>query len=80
MKINICKAKACSEKFSHYMFTRLKNDKERFNLKNMIIEEVECMWECKKSPNVKIDWKINHYMNPAKLSKMVLNNNKKKKK
>ena len=78
MKINVCTWKTCNDRFSEYILTRLKNDKNRFNLDSLIIEESKCMWDCKKWPNVKIDGKINNYMNPLKVSSMILNNKKKK--
>lgn len=79
MKINVCKWKMCESKFSSYILTRLINDKERFNLDNLIIEETPCIWKCEKWPNIKIDWQLVNYMNPAKASEMVLNTNKKRK-
>ncbi len=79
MKISICTWKTCTDRFSEYIITRLKNDKTRFNLEKVFIEESPCMWKCKEWPNVKIDWNIRHYMNPAKVAEAVLNNNKKKK-
>ncbi|MFK7780608.1 MAG: (2Fe-2S) ferredoxin domain-containing protein [Candidatus Gracilibacteria bacterium] len=79
MKINVCKGKICDGRFSSYILTRLKNDKKRFNLKNLIIEERECMGICDKGPNIEIDGKAINHMNPAKASEIVLKNNKKKK-
>lgn len=79
MKINICTWKKCADKFSSYILTRLQNDKERFNLSNLIIEERGCFGDCDKWPIIEIDWKIMNYMNPAKASELALNNNKKKK-
>lgn len=79
MKISVCKWKMCSDKFSSYILTRIMNDKKRFNLNNLIIEESECLWQCEKWPNVKVDWDIRHYVTPSKASEYVLHNNKKKK-
>jgi hypothetical protein len=33
----------CSERFSEYIITRIKNDETRFNLKDIEIEETPCM-------------------------------------
>lgn len=78
MKIKVCTWKACADKFSSYIITRLKNDKEKFNLENLEIEECMCLWNCKIWPNVMIDKNIKNYMNPAKASELALHNNKKK--
>ena len=79
MKIKVCTGKTWKDRFSDYIITRLKNDKERFNLDNIIIEECLCMWKCKEWPNLTVDWNHHNYMNPAKASSLALNNNKKKK-
>lgn len=71
MKIKICNWKACQERFSSYIKTRLLNDKEKFDLKDLEIEETPCMWNCKKWPNIKIDNELFHYMNPAKASELL---------
>lgn len=80
MKIKVCTWSACKDRFSDYIITRLKNDKERFNLDDLVIEESLCMWECKKWPNIKVDENIHNYINPAKASEFALHTNKKKKK
>lgn len=79
MKINVCKWKSCENRFGWYILTRLLNDKTRFNLKNLIIEETTCMWLCEKWPNISIDWEIKNYMTPVKASELALNFNNKKK-
>ena len=71
---------SCKDRFAEYIITRLKNDKERFNLGNLEIEESLCMWECKKWPNINVDWNIHNYMNPAKSSEFLFWWVKKKKK
>lgn len=78
MKIRVCTWKACSNKFSNYILDRLKNDKQRFNLENLIIEETECVWDCTKWPNIIVDWNLKNYVNPAKASELLFNNKKKK--
>ena len=77
MKVQVCCWKSCKEKFSEYIITRLDNDKEKHDLKNLIIEKWECMWKCEEWPNVRIDWKVENYMWPAKVSDIVFNNIKK---
>ena len=79
MKIKVCTGKTCKDRFSDYIITRLQNDKERFNLDKVTIEECLCTWKCSEWPNVIVDWNPNNYMNPAKASNLALNNNKKKK-
>ncbi len=79
MKIKVCTWKMCSERFSSYIIDRLKNDKDRFNLDTLEIEESLCMWECKKWPNVVIDWEKHNSCSPTKVSdilfKKIKNNN-----
>jgi NADH:ubiquinone oxidoreductase subunit E len=79
MKIKVCTWKTCTERFSEYILTRLKNDKERFNLDKLEIEECMCLWQCSKWPNIVVDWEIQNYMNPAKASEFAFNKNNKKK-
>jgi len=80
MKIKVCMWSACKDRFAEYIITRLKNDKERFNLKELDIEESLCMWACKKWPNISIDRDIKNYINPAKASEFAFWKVKKKKK
>ena len=82
MKIKVCRWKTCKDRFSDYIITRLDNDKEKFTLNKLKTEESLCMWQCKKWPNIDVDWDIKNYMNPAKASEFAFNknNNKKKKK
>jgi len=68
MKIKVCMWKSCKDKFAKYMITRIKNDIEYFDLKNIEIEETPCMGQCKKWPNAKIDNNIINYANWSKLS------------
>jgi NADH:ubiquinone oxidoreductase subunit E len=79
MKIKVCTWKTCMDKFSNYIIDRLNNDKKKFNLNHIDIEESKCMWHCKKWPNIKIDKNIHNYCNPLKASKIILNTKKKKK-
>ena len=87
MKIKICTWKVCNDRFSEYVITRLKNDKQRFNLNKLEIEESMCMWKCDKWPNVQIDKEIINYVTPVKASELAFwkktkkkkNNNKKEK-
>lgn len=79
MKIKVCTWKTCSDRFSQYITTRLQNDKSRFNLDKLEIEECMCLGQCSKWPNIVVEKEIKNYMNPAKASEITLNNNKKKK-
>lgn len=79
MKIKVCKWKTCSDRFSQYITTRLLNDKTRFNLENLELEDCMCLWQCKSWPNIVVEKDIKNYMNPAKASEIALNHNKKKK-
>lgn len=74
MKISVCTWVSCKDRFSEYIITRLKNDKERFNLDTLFIEECLCTWNCKTGPNIKVDGDIRPYMNPAKASVAAMNN------
>lgn len=84
MKISVCTWQSCKGRFSEYIITRLKNDKERFNLDSLVIEENACIWNCHAWPSILVDWDVRPYMNPAKASFIALNNwswwKKKKKK
>lgn len=79
MKIKVCMWKTCSDRFSQYITTRLLNDKTRFNLSNLEVEDCMCLWQCKSGPNIVVDKDIKNYMNPAKASELALKHNKKKK-
>lgn len=72
MKIQVCRGKTCSERFSEYILKRLESDKELFHLDNIIIEACPCTGNCQKWPNIVIDGKIEHGMNPIKASKIVV--------
>lgn len=80
MKIKVCTWSACKDRFSDYIITRLKNDKQRFNLNDLEIEESLCMWQCPKWPNIKVDWEIKNYITPSKASEFLFWWAKKKKK
>lgn len=71
MKIRVCRWKSCSEKFSNYIITRIENDKKRFNLKDIEIEETLCMWKCSEWPNVFIDNEFHNKCNPLKISELI---------
>ena len=76
MKIKVCIGKTCKDRFSKYILTRLKNDKEKFSLKDIEIEECMCLWNCKKWPNIVKNNQIINYANPAKASEILLKNKK----
>ena len=80
IKIQVCMGKTCKSNFAEYITKRLKWDIERLDLKNIEIEETMCMWMCKKGPNVKINDELINYAEPAKVSEIVINWPKKKKK
>lgn len=72
IKIKVCIWKSClNDRFSNYIIDRLKRDNKAFYWDNVIIEEINCMWECKKWPNIKINGKIHNYMDPIKASKIM---------
>ena len=77
VKIKVCMWTTCKWKFSSYMITRIKRDIEKFNLKNVEIEESLCMWMCKKWPNAKVDNDVLNYTNPSKLSEAMFKKLKK---
>jgi NADH:ubiquinone oxidoreductase subunit E len=80
MIIQVCCWKTCKANFSEYITKRIKWDIERLNLKDIKIEETMCMGMCSRWPNVRIDWEIINYAEPAKISDRVVNWPKKKKK
>ncbi|MDD2871408.1 MAG: NAD(P)H-dependent oxidoreductase subunit E [Candidatus Gracilibacteria bacterium] len=79
MKIKVCTGKTCTDRFSQYITTRLLNDKAKFNLEHLEIEDCMCMGHCKSGPNIMVDGNVKNYTNPAKASEHALNHKKKKK-
>ena len=77
MKIRVCMWKYCSDKFSNYIITRLQNDTNRFNLKDVTIEESLCMWKCSEWPNVYFDNEFHTKINPLKASEVLFKKAKK---
>ncbi|QFR39378.1 (2Fe-2S) ferredoxin domain-containing protein [Candidatus Gracilibacteria bacterium 28_42_T64] len=71
MKVQVCCGKTCKSRFSEYIITRLENDKQKFNLDNLEIEESKCMGDCKIGPNIMIAGNKEKGMNPAKVSELV---------
>jgi NADH:ubiquinone oxidoreductase subunit E len=71
MKVQVCKWRTCTERFSEYIATRLENDKKLYNCDSVVIEESKCMGNCKCWPNIKVDWKMESYMTPARASEIV---------
>jgi len=72
VKIKVCTWKTClSDNFSNYIIDRLKRDNKTFYWDNVIIEESNCMWECKKWPNIKINEEIYNYIDPIKASNIM---------
>ena len=71
MKIKICTWNKCLDKFSEYIVKRIKNDKNRFNLNTVEIEEVSCMWNCDNAPVIIIDNEKIEKINPLKASEIL---------
>lgn len=63
---------SCKAKFSTYITQRLKNDIKFHNIKNTEVSETMCMNFCKKAPNIKLNWNIEHYMTPVKASELLM--------
>lgn len=72
MKIQVCTGKACSNRYSEYIKTRLESDKEFYNHKNVVVENCMCTWNCKEWPTVYIDKELHKRVSPALASKLVL--------
>lgn len=77
MKVQVCTERSCKSKFSSYIITRLENDIQKFDLKDLKVQESWCMGNCKKSPNVMFDTERQEYMTPVKASKKALDSIKK---
>jgi NADH:ubiquinone oxidoreductase subunit E len=69
MKIRICCWQKCKNNFSQFIKERLENDIERFELKDVQIEEANCFWNCKRWPIIEIDWEIIEKTTPILASK-----------
>ncbi|MDD3646693.1 MAG: NAD(P)H-dependent oxidoreductase subunit E [Candidatus Gracilibacteria bacterium] len=76
MKIQVCMGKSCKSRFAEYITKRLKLDLDFHKLDGVIIEESLCMGHCDKGPNVFFDKHLEHYMNPIKASKLLLDKKK----
>ncbi len=72
MKIKVCTWKACKDKFSEYIITRLENDIKFYSWKDIQIEHSACMGQCKKGANMTIEKESHNYMTPAKASEIVV--------
>ena len=71
MKIQVCNWKSCKSRFSEYILKRVNSDIEKFHLENITLENCPCLGQCKQWPNVIIDWKIENYCDPIKVSKII---------
>jgi hypothetical protein len=71
MIIKICNWNNCKNRFNSYVITRLKNDIAKFNLSNVEIEELLCMWMCEEWPIVKIDKEVLKFATPIKANEML---------
>lgn len=80
MKIQICTWKSCKSRYSEYILKRLKADIEKFKFEKIEIETTPCQWYCEKWPNVLYDWKREHYQDPIKASKHMIDTIKQRKK
>ncbi len=72
MKVQVCTGKSCSGKFSKYIIKRLESDAKFYKWKDVKLEECLCMWDCKRSPNIKIESEKYNYVWPAKVSELIL--------
>lgn len=77
MKVKVCMWNSCKNRFANYVVERLMNDKERFNLEKVEIEEVECLGMCDQWPIVKIDKQVLTYATPIKANEMLFKKLKK---
>lgn len=71
MQVKICQGKTCGWKFSKYILARLENDVKLYDWKDVKLEPILCMWECKKWPNILIEKELYNYVNPAKASELI---------
>ena len=72
-KVQVCTGKACQERFSKYIATRLENDKKHFDWE-IEVECCSCMNHCEKWPNIKVKNQVYHHVSPAKASEIVQKN------
>jgi NADH:ubiquinone oxidoreductase subunit E len=80
MKVQVCTWNWCKGNFSEYILARLNSDKEFYeNCDNIILEEFNCLWDCKNWPNILVDKEIHTHMTPARASEIIFKNKKKKK-
>lgn len=80
MKVQVCNWKSCKSRFSEYILKRLESDKQKFSLETLNVENCPCMGLCKDWPNISIDWKVENHSEWARISKIVLEKLKVKKK
>ncbi len=80
MKVEVCVWKACKSRFSSYIVDRIKNDKIKFDLKNVEVTTCPCTGNCKIWPSMIVDSEVKTYMNPLKASNIVQGKPEKKKK
>lgn len=72
MKIQICNGKMCKERFRKFIKKRLEEDIEKFDLKNVILEDCPCTGNCKNAPVVIFDWHLETRVSPIDASKKIL--------
>lgn len=72
IEVQICEGRTCSERFSSYMKTRIENDIDFHELKDVSCWNCMCLWACQEWPNVVINGEIHKKMNGAKLSELIV--------
>ena len=80
MKVEVCVGKACKSRFSSYIVDRIKNDKIRFDLKNIEVNTCPCTGNCKIGPSMIVDGEVKTHINPVKASNIIQGKPEKKKK
>lgn len=72
MEVKICTWNTCKSNFSEYIFSRLENDKQKFELEKLKIENSLCMWNCENWINISIWNEKFSKQNPIKTSTLVI--------
>ncbi|MBP9812713.1 (2Fe-2S) ferredoxin domain-containing protein [Candidatus Gracilibacteria bacterium] len=70
--IKVCHGRACSERFSSYIFSRLEADRDFYRYPDeIILEKCLCQGRCKEGPVVVYNNDIQIYQNPVKASEIL---------
>lgn len=71
--ISVCTGKACSERHSKYIITRLESDIAKFSPEgNFSVGSCICRGNCRESPTVLFDREEMTRMNPIKASEVLM--------